>query len=152
MSVLPFPSTPDDPFTRRLGASPPPSPFRATDGTPPPVLAGRHAALQAAADLLARLVDHRSGGVGLHGPTGIGKTALLDHIETQVLARGGVVVRLDGTDLDGAAGQLAHARDQLLATADPADPAAIDAGSGIAGTYRAAATAARRPLVVRARE
>ena len=56
--------------------------------------------------------------VNLMSSPGAGKTALLDHIETQVVARGGVVVRLDGADLDGAAGQLGQARDQLLAAVD----------------------------------
>nr|WP_274388003.1 ATP-binding protein [Salsipaludibacter albus] len=145
---MPFPSAPDDPFTARLGTAPPPSPFRAADGATPPVLAGRTTQLLAAADLLAGLVDGRSAAVGFHGSAGMGKTALLDHLDTQVTARGGLVVRLTGTDLDAALGELANARDQLLAGTDSQPE---PTGPGLASAYQAtarAASAAGRPLMV----
>lgn len=136
-----FPAAPNDPFARALGSRAPASPFRVGDG-PPPVLVGRDRLLAEAAEQLRAATEQRPTPIlGLHGPAGIGKTSILDLIESEIVGRGGVVARLDGRYPASGLVQLANAHDRLLAATDSGG---ISAGrpTTIAATYRASAAMA----------
>ena len=135
-----FPAAPDDPFAAALGARPPTSPFRPGDGASPPHLAGRKRLLATAADRIRACHERRPmPPLGFHGPSGIGKTALLDQVQAEIIARGGVVARLSGHSPQTALSTLAAAHDRLTGT----DQSAADVPAGdVAAVFAAAAQTA----------
>ncbi len=135
-----FPAAPDDPFAAALGARPPTSPFRPGDGASPPHLAGRKRLLATAADRIRACHEQRPmPPLGFHGPSGIGKTALLDQVQAEIIARGGVVARLSGHSPQTALSTLAAAHDRLTGT----DQSAADVPAGdVAAVFVAAAQTA----------
>lgn len=141
-----FPDPDDsDPFASVPGGVPP-SPFECGLGATPPWLAGRHQALQAAADQLRVLLDGRPAGpIGLHGPMAIGKTAILKRIASEVTARGGVVAWIDPLATLDAVEALRSARRQLAP--DEATGATDSVREAHAVAVEAARTSAR-PLLV----
>lgn len=141
---FPGPDEPD-PFASVPGGVPP-SPFNSALGAEPPWLAGRHQVLQAAADQLRVLLEGRPAGpLGLHGPMGIGKTAVLARVAAEADARGGAVAWVDPHNTIAAIGALANAHQQL----DPAGPSAsTDSVVDAATAASEAARASGRPLLV----
>ncbi len=142
LSVSSFPTAPHDPFAAALGSRAPASPFRAGDGLAPPLLVGRDRHLAEAAELIRAIREQRPTPiVGFHGPSGIGKTSLLDHIETEVVARGGLVARVDGSDRSSGLVSFASAHQRLRANA-PDVTVDSDVADTIAAHYRAASAIA----------
>ena len=81
----------------------------------------------------------------------MGKTALLDRIELEVVNRQGVVARLDGRDPAGALASLTSTHQTLLADLPDGPAPRQDPPSTVGAAYRAAietAATAQRPLVV----
>ena len=77
--------------------------------------------------------------LGFHGPSGIGKTALLDQVQAEIIARGGVVAPLSGHSPQTALSTLAAAHDRLTGT----DQSAADVPAGdVAAVFVAAAQTA----------
>lgn len=78
------------------------NPYRPGAGTPPPILAGRQAEIEAVANLLGRLSAGRGErGIVLTGLRGVGKTALLWEAEREAEDRGWIAQSLEArTGLD----------------------------------------------------
>jgi AAA ATPase domain len=75
------------------------NPYAPGAGTPPPELAGRDELIERAAIALDRIrVGRAARSLIMHGLRGVGKTVLLNRIETEAEARGLATVRVEAPE------------------------------------------------------